>query len=373
MVWRKGPKVPTLSVALPCRAEADLNRMGTTETPGSDEPMPLNRHHDQAGAATRAVARRPIEELLTLACRAPSVHNSQPWLWRQKGDELELFSDPSRQLVHTDPDGRDLVLSCGAALHHLQVAARGLGWRAEVRRLPDPTNPRHLASIGFEPMVKEPGAVDEMLAISARQTDRRRFTSWPVPEERLTTLEATGRKWGAQVIAITDELARDRLRRLTRRADEAQRDDDGYLAELSAHIHDRPDGVSPTNLPKSADDPTVRFPAGDLEDPTRVSIGDPEGILLICTSSDEVVSQLRAGEAMSAVWLKATMEGLCVVPLSQALEVEDTRRAVEGELLDGRGFPQIILRVGWPPVSGTALPPSKRRDLSEVLVRETRR
>jgi hypothetical protein len=65
--------------------------------------------------------RRPFEEILTLACRAPSVHYTQPWLWRTHGNRLELFADASRQLTQTDPESRDLMLSCGAVLHHVQV------------------------------------------------------------------------------------------------------------------------------------------------------------------------------------------------------------------------------------------------------------
>ncbi len=66
------------------------------------------------------LAERPnpdtVAAALDLAVRAPSVHNSQPWRWRFDGGTLELFADRSRQLPATDPQGRGLVLSCGAAL-----------------------------------------------------------------------------------------------------------------------------------------------------------------------------------------------------------------------------------------------------------------
>src|SRR5678815_5003933 len=83
-------------------------------------------------ARSRTVLRRIIE----LACRAPSVHNTQPWRWRIRGAELELHADRSRQLQVGDPQGRNLVISCGAALHHAQVAAGALGWEARVDRVP---------------------------------------------------------------------------------------------------------------------------------------------------------------------------------------------------------------------------------------------
>ena len=81
------------------------------------------------------------------ALRAPSVHNTQPWRWRIGEDRVELHSDPDRHLPVTDPDRRDLVLSCGAALHHLTVAMAASGVSAAVERLPDPEDRTHLATV----------------------------------------------------------------------------------------------------------------------------------------------------------------------------------------------------------------------------------
>ena len=37
--------------------------------------------------------------LIDLACRAPSVHNTQPWRWRINSDDsIELWADRDRQL-----------------------------------------------------------------------------------------------------------------------------------------------------------------------------------------------------------------------------------------------------------------------------------
>jgi hypothetical protein len=319
---------------------------------------------------TPSPLRRPFEEILTLACRAPSVHNTQPWLWRLHGYQLGLFADVSRHLTETDPESRDLMLSCGAVLHHVQVAARGLGWAPLVRRFPDPTNPRQLASITLEPTVPTREDVDEMLAVTARQTDRRRFTSWPVPLERLSNLAATGTEWGAQVVPVVDKSVRKQLRRLTRRADDVQAADAHYLAELSDWTTRTDQGVSPDSVPgpyEGNDD--HRFPPGTLRDPAPDDHCALEGLLLVCTSSDDDMSRLRAGESMSAMWLQATRGGLAVVPLSQALEVEETRRVVEADVLNSRAFPQIILRVGWLPATRSPLSSSSRRDLSALLIR----
>jgi len=79
--------------------------------------------------------------------KAPSVHNTQPWRWRFGRNDAELHADRGRQLTGTDPEGRDLMLSCGAALHHLRVAlaARGLGCTVDLQ--PDPGDGDHLATV----------------------------------------------------------------------------------------------------------------------------------------------------------------------------------------------------------------------------------
>ena len=55
--------------------------------------------------------RPPLRDIVELACRAPSVHNTQPWLWRLDGDRIELHADRRRQLPVADPSGRNLVIS----------------------------------------------------------------------------------------------------------------------------------------------------------------------------------------------------------------------------------------------------------------------
>lgn len=54
--------------------------------------------------------------LVRYAVRAPSSHNSQPWLFRVVGDTLELRADRGRRLPVVDPEDRELTISCGAAL-----------------------------------------------------------------------------------------------------------------------------------------------------------------------------------------------------------------------------------------------------------------
>lgn len=55
--------------------------------------------------------------LIDAARCAPSVHNTQPWWFGTRGSTVTLHADSDRRLQVADPDGREMLISCGAALH----------------------------------------------------------------------------------------------------------------------------------------------------------------------------------------------------------------------------------------------------------------
>ena len=97
------------------------------------------------------VDRQTIRAAVELGSHAPSLHNSQPWRWRLDGRNLLLQADLRRWLPATDADGRDLVVSCGAALHHTRVALAASGVHAAVHRIPDPQRADDLAALELSP------------------------------------------------------------------------------------------------------------------------------------------------------------------------------------------------------------------------------
>lgn len=118
------------------------------------------------------VETKVIEDAVRLACRAPSLYNTQPWRWVADGAGLDLLLDTSR-VVHADRSMREAHISCGGALEHLRAAMAAAGWTAEVERFPEPGNPRHLARVSFAP---SDGVTDHQRrradAILQRRTDR---------------------------------------------------------------------------------------------------------------------------------------------------------------------------------------------------------
>ncbi|WP_163507148.1 Acg family FMN-binding oxidoreductase [Fodinicola acaciae] len=310
---------------------------------------------------------KTLLSLLTLASRAPSIHNSQPWIWRIAEHSIHLYLDRDRWLPATDPDGRDAVISCGAMLHHVRVALAAAGWSTTVHRFPNPAEVDHLAAVEFT--AKSPTEKDIALAgaITRRRTDRRRYSSWQVPSAFLKLLADRAAKQGAILTATTDSRGHYALVSLFAEAARLQEGDPAYADELAVwtgrHFGST-DGVPSANTPSGygdySSDPRRTFADGTL---AQTESADPDAgeLLIIGTSSDDPASQLRAGEATSAVLLGATDLGLASCPLSQPLEVADTRRRLRDQVLDGAQCPQLVVRVGWAAATQEPLPVTPRR------------
>ncbi|WP_020658939.1 Acg family FMN-binding oxidoreductase [Amycolatopsis benzoatilytica] len=307
-----------------------------------------------------------------MAVRAPSVHNSQPWRFAVGYRSMHLYADPSRQLAQTDPDGRDLLISCGAALHHLRIAFAALGWRAEVHRLPNPAEPDHLASVELhrhEPTLDE---IALAAAIPRRRTDRRRHSSWHVPRGHLENIAKAVADEGV-VLRVAEDAERYYLAAAIEEASRRHLQDPAYRIELAAWSgrHTSPDGVPARNAPVPDSTPGA-VPGRPFADPQLPEAEGAAGeedetvLLVLSTASDDRMSRLRAGEATSAALLTATQFGLATCPLTEALELPDVRRTVEEKVAAG-SFPQMVLRIGWAPANADPLPATPRREVAEVL------
>jgi hypothetical protein len=341
----------------------------------------MNGDDVRSGNAGRPGASARFDEAdlrtaLSLAIRAPSIHNSQPWRWRIRPHGVELYTDATRRLPRTDPVGRDQVMSCGAALHHLVVALAAASQGARVRRLPEPDRPYHLATV--EPAAQIDIDVDPALAafITRRCTDRRPFAPWPVPPELTGEMLEIADRQGVGLDVVTEPRARRQLFRAIEVAAGQQAADPRYAMELGAWSG-RPrgagDGVpadrAPAPEPVPGQVPMRPFP-GSSE--IRVPAGEPESaaLLLLSTPTDTPLQWLRVGEVTSAILLTAARNGLAASPLSQPLEVGDTRGFIRDHITGtSRAHPQILLRVGWPRPDAPQLAPTPRRPVSDVVDR----
>jgi nitroreductase len=322
---------------------------------------------------TAPVDAQTMRAAIALANCAPSVHNSQPWRWRLGSASVHLFVDPDRALPATDPEGRDLRLSCGAALHHLRIALAAAGLATDVHRLPDPGHPGHLAAVETRPAEPTPDDLALARAIEFRRSDRRLFATWPVPDGFLSMLVHAAAGDGGLLHVVEADSERATVARLFEQAAVEQAltpDLEQETAAWTGRTQAARDGVPAVNVPAQRDGavPIRRF-AGAEQAQNALGRGESDGtvLALVATTTDGPADQLRAGEALSAVLLTATRLGLATDPVSQPLEVPATRARLRTELLHGVAEPQILLRLGWAPISATPVPRTGRRPLRDTI------
>jgi nitroreductase len=314
-----------------------------------------------------------IRDAVRLACRAPSLHNSQPWRWVAEDAALQLWADLCRAMTATDHTGRELTLSCGAVLDHLRVAIAAAGWESASERFPNPRNPNHLATLQFRPMEAATKA-DQLRAdaIRRRRTDRLPFEApakWPALQSELCRAVIP---YDMLLDVVADD-ERSNLAEASRLTETLRRYDTTYLSELRWWTS--PFESDATHVPESAlvstseaarvDVARAFPPAGGGH--RRATIDhDRSKILVLSTYDDDPWSVLRCGEALSAVLLECTMAGMATCTLTHMTEMTESRNIV-AQITGTVGQPQLLIRVGRSPAHEQHVEPTPRRPLTEVL------
>jgi hypothetical protein len=324
------------------------------------------------GAAAGPTADQ-IPAVALAAGRAPSVHNTQPWRLTVRGGDLYLSADPDRRLPAADPDGREMIISCGAALYNMVLALRDLGHRPAVRLLPDTDYPHRLAVVhpagGADP-VDGDGA--RCAAIPVRRTHRGAFDGTPVPAGLLRRLRAAAHAEEAELIVFDAEADVRVLATTTELASYMHIRDGAYAAEHARWMRTegsaRADGIHPARLadPSSTGDPLFPPRFVDTTRPPKPGGTWPVGtVALIATDGDDPRHWLHAGMAMQRILLDLTAAGFTAALHTQPLEIPHLRDFVAGEFAYGRP-PHVLLRMGRAPDGGEAVP-SIRRPVADFL------
>jgi len=307
-----------------------------------------------------------------LACRAPSLHNSQPWQWVAEGTGLHLYVDRDRILYSADKSGREAHISCGAVLDHLRVAMAAAGWTANVDRFPDPNNLDHLASLDFTPMsLVTEGHRRRADAIQHRRTDRLPFTP-PRNWESLESVLHDAVDAGTVHLDVIAEELRPELARASQLTESLRFYDSSYHTELdwwTGHFENS-NGIPSSSLASAAESDQVdigrAFPVSTPNE-RRAGFGhDQSTVLVLSTDENTRDDAFRCGEALSAALLECTLAGMATCTLTQITELSSSRNLIS--TLTGRvAMPQLLIRVGEALDLGEVPPMTPRRPLHDVL------
>jgi nitroreductase len=323
--------------------------------------------------AEETTRRDALRRAADAARLAPSIHNTQPWRFRITADGLDVLLDHKRTLCVIDPEAREAIISCGAALLNARAALARDGFSTRVRRLPHGPFSPVLAHVALSDDERESDLARLAPAIRFRSTNRRAFDDRHPSRETIARWCAAAAAEDSILVEVQHPHRRRVVAALSRRADALETADPAYRAELRAWTgtrRGRRDGVPDCAIPPA----DSRAPEGlALRDfdvhgtgtlPTDVAADSDPTLLVLGSTAEDPLAWLRVGEALERILLDMAAYGWSAGPFSQALEMPPIRIALAREL--NLAFqPQLVIRVG------RALPQpavTPRRPLNEVLI-----
>jgi nitroreductase len=325
--------------------------------------------------------------LLRYTILSPSGHNTQPWLFKILGNNLiEVYADRSRALPLVDPDDRELLISCGAALYHLRIAANHFGIVDEVQLLPDSNNPDLLARLSleekdYEGTIKKQANNDRPLfeAILKRRSNRSPFENRRLPDDLLASLKDSASTYVAWLDVIDDEDLdkKNSLADLISQGDKIQLSDKRFRRELAAWIHPNR-SKSRDGMPGYAHGMTHDIAShvgpflirtfdigkGQAAKDKELASGSPV-LGVLGTDADEPLNWIQTGQALARMLLQARAENVWTTFMNQPIEVPELRPKLLQALGRATGFPQLLVRMGY----SKEVKPTPRRDIQDVVIK----
>jgi hypothetical protein len=339
-------------------------------------------------------------QLVAQALLAPSGHNMQPWTIKldpHNTNVLYLYTDPTRLTPAVDPLARQTLVSQGAFLGYLRVAAEHRGYSATFALFPDGTydETRLTASMSALPVAKitlarDPGATTpDYGSLFLSDTNRAPYEATPLTVAQLRSLNALATTPDTSLRLYTDRTDRaafatfgvegtlietqyaaatresDRLFSGTEQAKNAARS--GFAVEgqgTSGFMKYLLQGLI-TIVPSINDDAAGAKNAIAMTD---AGVAHTAAYALIRTPGNTRAEQVDAGILYADLSLHARTLGLVIQPLSQVLQEYPTMAVpyaqIKTEYAPGGQTIQMLVRMGTPT---TQYPVSMRRDAASLV------
>jgi len=308
------------------------------------------------------------------AVKAPSGHNTQPWLFKINQDNIEIRPNYEKSLPVVDPDNRELFISLGCAAENLCIAASSKGYNSTVSIADNGVITVYLEKnehVKYDPLFEQ---------IAIRQTNRSEYNGVTISADTLDILKEVLLEAGVnryfyengseKFVAISDFVVRGNI---------AQMQDKAFTDELKSwmrfnkkHSNETNDGLSyavfgAPNLPLFIVKPIM---SGYLND-KKQNKGDVRKMqssshfVLFTTQSNTLEQWINLGRAMERFLLKSTELKIAHAYLNQPNEIKELSVEMT-EFFHIAECPTILLRIGY----GKTLPYSKRKEITDVIITE---
>ena len=312
-------------------------------------------------------------KIIENAIKAPSGHNTQPWLFKVNNDSIEILPDMNKALPVVDPDNRELFISLGCAAENLCITASAMEYETEVIITEKDTiliNLNKVNNLIPNPLYKQ---------IVLRQTNRSIYKRKVIPDNDLNILRDIPLEESiSSYFYENGTTAFKTIASFVHKGNEVQMDDPLFKNELKQwmrfnkkHQNKHNDGLSyavfgAPNLPqlmaKRIISSFLNVSSQNKSDMKKIE--SSSHFLLFTSDTNTIKDWINLGRSLERILLKSTELGLSHAYLNQPNEIKHLAKEMS-EILDiSNKYPTILLRLGY----GNKMPYSKRRSIESVII-----
>lgn len=278
-----------------------------------------------------------FQYLIKAAIQAPSGDNAQPWKFSYEGNKIHVYLDREKDQSFFNVEQTASIISCGAAIENITVAAKSLHLEADITLLPSDGKDNLMATIRFT----YTDHCDAILLkhIWKRQTNRRFFEkksiSNPVINQLSKVIEnfeniklhfindASGMNKVAEMIFDVDRIRsefkplHEHLHQMIRYTKEdAEEKRDGLpLKNLEAGLP----GETILKLTKPWSVMNIANKAGlgkMIAHISKQGILNSGGVALLTAPGTDTKDYLNGGMALERIWLTLARKGIFLQPMT---------------------------------------------------------
>ena len=299
--------------------------------------------------------------ILRYASLAPSGHNTQPWFVRRSDKQQWIVgADLKHRLPAVDPNNRELLLSIGAFVENLAIAAAAFGYKAQTEVIATSRFQEDLVKVTFWEVTPSGYPIERL---ARRRTVRKRLLPAHLKNDDIRALYGplgSGVAYYHRRSTEADFIrhaALEAFRHQTyRHAAQGElanwirfsnSDARLYRDGLTAETMEIP-GVRGWLFRASVDrDDVMKDRFRELSvDATAELVAQGGGWLVITSNGDSVSDLIETGRRFERMFLLARERNVAVHPMTQMLEEEPWCDEIASHLnLDG--IPQFVVRLGY--------------------------
>lgn len=296
------------------------------------------------------------EEIIRYACKAPSGHNTQPWIFRITPESMTILPDFKAALPMVDPDHRELYISLGCAAENACLAASHLGYTSRIAC-------RDARGITIQ-LTTETDKMGNRLfsGIEKRQTNRSIYSDKKITEKTLNALSRVSPENQVQChFYETGSSGAELLAQYILRGNDIQMKDEEFKGELTSwmrfnekQIREKRDGLTykvfgnpplPGWIAKTI--VSLFLHPGQQNKSDQKKIASSSHLVLFTISANIPEQWIDLGRSLQRLLLQMTLSGIAHAYMNQPCEIPALAREIQEQLPIRHEFPVLILRIGY--------------------------